>query len=190
MIKERLSNTSKILDLGCGSIRLNGKEHFPGYNFEGEVIGLGLDKGEHVDISIDLNKEKIPFEDKTFDMVYSHHFLEHLNNAFEIILEVHRVLKKGGYFLIRTPHISYLDSLASFAHVKLLGYGSLDFIIFGGNPELPTEKRFKLIKRKIIFGNFYKKIGIEFFANKFPNIYNGFLMGIFPARQMHWELKR
>ncbi len=180
----------KILDLGCGRKKLNGKEKFPNYDFDGEIIGLSLDRNKETDITCDLNKEDIGFTDNYFDMVYSHHLLEHVENPFEVVLKVYRILKKGGHFLLVAPHISYIDSLSSFAHIKLLGYSSLDFIICGGNPELPTEKRFKLIKRKILFGKFYRIIGIEFLANKFPNIYNGFFTGIFIAREMLWELQK
>ena len=179
----------QILDLGCGNNKLEGREKFLNYNFKGEIIGLDSYKTKDANIICDLDKEKIPFVDENFDIVYSHHCLEHLHNVFDVVIEAHRVLKKGGFFLVCTPHISYIDSLGSLAHVRLFSYSTLDFIIYG-HELLVTERRFELIKRRIIFGRFYRIVGIEFLANKFPNIYNGFFMGVFTAREMLWELRK
>ena len=180
----------KILDIGCGDEKLSHKEKFPNYNFDGEIIGLDLNETDQTDVVCDLNKEKLPFKDNIFDIVYTHHCLEHIENIVDVLLEVHRVLKKGGYFLIVVPHVSYIDSLGDLTHVRLFSYGSLDYLIFGNHAQLKNNEKFRLIKRRIVFGRFYKNIGIEFLANKFPNIYNGFFTGIFQAREMHWELQK
>ncbi len=180
----------KILDLGCGNKKLAYKQRFTDYSFEGEVIGLDLNRTKQTDIIYDLNECKLPFKNNHFDIVYAHHTLEHIKNIIEVILDVHRILKKGGYFLIRVPHVSYIDSLGDLTHIRLFSYSSLDFIISGTHAQLKIKERFKLINRKIVFGRLYRFMGVEFLANKFVNIYNGFLMGIFPAREMHWELKK
>lgn len=180
----------RILDLGCGSNKLCNKNKFLGYDFGGEVTGLDFHKKEQVDVVYDLNKGKLPFKDNTFDIVYTHHVLEHLENLVPVLLDVHRILKKGGRFLICVPHISYLDSLGDLSHKRLFSYSSLDFVIFGKHAQLEFNEKFKLIKRRIVFGRLYKAVGIEFLANKLPNVYNGFLMGLFPAREMLWELEK
>lgn len=181
---------NKILDLGCGDQKLLNKEKFPDYNFDGEIIGIDRIKTDQTDVVYDLNNGNLPFRDNYFDIVYTHHALEHVENIVEVLLNVHRVLKKGGYFLIVVPHISYIDSLGDLTHVRLFSYGSLDFFIFGNHAQLKNKERFKLIKRKIIFGRFYRYTGIELLANTFPAIYNGFFMGVFTAREMHWELRK
>ena len=180
----------KILDLGCGSNKLSGKENFPNYNFDGEVIGLDITKTKAKDVVYDLNNGNLPFRDNYFDIVYTHHTLEHIENIVEVLLNVHRILKKGGYFLMVVPHISYIDSLGDLTHVRLFSYSSLDFLFFKYHEQLRNDKMFKLLKRKIVFGRFYRFLGIEFLANKFPSIYNGFFMGVFTAREMQWELKK
>lgn len=180
----------KILDLGCGEDKLHNKDKFLGYDFKGEVIGLDFIKSDQVDVVYDLNKGKLPFKSNYFDIVYTHHTLEHIENIIPIIQEVHRVLKKKGRFLIRVPHTSYVDSMGDLTHHRLFGYGSLNFIIFKDHAQLKLERVFKLIKRRIVFGTLYRNLGIEFLANKFPNIYSGFFTGIFIAREMHWELEK
>jgi len=189
MLNEKPSKR-RILDLGCGNKKLAHKDRFPNYNFKGEVIGLDLNNTEQTDVVCNLNKEKIPFEANTFDIVYTHHCLEHIENIVKVLLDIHRVLKKGGYFLIRVPHISYIDSMGDLTHIRLFSYSSLNFLTQGDHAQLKNSEMFKLIKRKIVFGRIHRSVGIEFLANLFPNIYNGFFMGIFPAREMHFELKK
>ena len=187
-MKER--TMKRILDLGCGEEKLSRKELFPDYNFEGEVIGLDLNKTKQTDVIFDLNKGYLPFKKNYFDIVYTSHCLEHIEKVISIIVDIHRVLKKGGYFLIRVPHVSYIDSMADLTHIRLFGYSSLNFLIQGNHAQLKNKERFKLIKRKIVFGRFYSFLGIEYLANRFPNIYNCFFEGIFTAREMHWELMK
>ena len=50
-----------------------------------------------------LENEKFPFEDNTFDYVYSKSVLEHVYNTQNIIEETYRVLKPGGITVQLTP---------------------------------------------------------------------------------------
>ena len=46
----------------------------------------------------------LPFEDESFDCVVSFQVIEHIKRDRELIREVHRVLKKGGRFIVSTPN--------------------------------------------------------------------------------------
>jgi ubiquinone/menaquinone biosynthesis C-methylase UbiE len=46
---------------------------------------------------------KMPFKDKSFDVVFSGGVVEHFDETFESVKEHVRVLKKGGYLLIGVP---------------------------------------------------------------------------------------
>lgn len=50
--------------------------------------------------------EPLPFEDATFDLVFSDHVLEHVtaDHAPGVAAELHRVLKPGGWVAARTPN--------------------------------------------------------------------------------------
>ena len=52
---------------------------------------------------VDLDKESLPFEDNTFDIIYSKSFLEHLYYPENFLGEAYRVLKPNGLFLSLTP---------------------------------------------------------------------------------------
>lgn len=51
-------------------------------------------------VSVDLNRERLPFEDKSFDFIYCRHVIEDMYNPFLLLSEMSRV-GKAGY--IETP---------------------------------------------------------------------------------------
>jgi len=84
-----------ILDIGADTCYL--KEYLPK---DTEYLGIGL--GEYVDQQVDLEKEKIPFPDNSFDCVLCLDVLEHLDNIHEIFDDVCRVSRR--YVIISLPN--------------------------------------------------------------------------------------
>lgn len=98
---------SKTLDLGCGTHLQNP------YNTD-EAYGVDVRPGLGPNIACaDLAVEPIPFESDIFDAVTAFHFIEHIprviyiphrrNSFVELMNEIYRVLKVGGYFMALTP---------------------------------------------------------------------------------------
>jgi len=79
------------INLGCGQ------------DFSKELIGIDIyDFGQQY--VLDLEKDKLPFEDDSVDYVKAHHFLEHLKDVRNVLNEVWRVLKFTGQFEIWVPY--------------------------------------------------------------------------------------
>jgi hypothetical protein len=55
---------------------------------------------EKLKVSIDLNVDRLPFEDKSYDFIYCRHVIEDMYNPFWLIKEMERVGKRG---YIETP---------------------------------------------------------------------------------------
>ena len=53
---------------------------------------------------VNLNKEKIPFPDKFFDVIYASEILEHLNPQNLMLKEIFRCLKPEGFFFLTMPN--------------------------------------------------------------------------------------
>jgi SAM-dependent methyltransferase len=95
----------KILDIGSGK-----GNHLVGFKRNGLEV-YGIDKRKEclealVDFDIrdcNLEKEPLPFEDNTFDFVFSKSVLEHVVNTDNFLKEALRVLKPGGVAVILTP---------------------------------------------------------------------------------------
>jgi 2-polyprenyl-3-methyl-5-hydroxy-6-metoxy-1,4-benzoquinol methylase len=52
----------------------------------------------------------VPWQDKTFDAVFSTEGIEHLENHFSFLREMCRILKPGGLLVLTTPNITALRS--------------------------------------------------------------------------------
>lgn len=65
----------------------------------------------------DLNG-KLPWADSRFDVVLSVEGIEHLENAFAFVREVHRVTRPSGVFIITTP-----NSISIRSRVRFFGSG-------------------------------------------------------------------
>ena len=99
------------------------KEHFA----EQKIKKLNLGSGYHVldgwlnaDVFPPLKKvlkidatKKYPFDDQTFDYIFSQHMIEHVSYAQgqQMLKECFRILKDGGKIRISTPDLLFLISL-------------------------------------------------------------------------------
>lgn len=90
------------------------------------------------------NAEKLPFDSDFFDIVYSHGVIHHAENIYNIVDEIHRVLKKNGTAVIMLYHKSsfnYHVSISIFRRLGLMLLIPFPFLIkliskvTGENPE-------------------------------------------------------
>lgn len=54
--------------------------------------------------ALNLNYDRLPFEDESVDMVVAVQTLEHVENIFHVSREVQRILKKDGWFVWSVPY--------------------------------------------------------------------------------------
>ncbi len=112
MLSEYVERSSKILEIGSGmgyfakSSRNAGYEYF---GIEPNMKICQLLRNEEFNIQCCF-VPPIPFKGDLFDLVYCSHVLEHMPDqfkAYDLVSEVYRVLKNGGYFVILYPDIRY-----------------------------------------------------------------------------------
>lgn len=58
-------------------------------------------------VMMDVNK--IPFDEKTFDVVFCNHVMEHVDDDIKAMREIYRVLRPGGWAIIQSPVYMELD---------------------------------------------------------------------------------
>jgi len=103
-----LKPNDRILEIGCGIgsvvFELSGQGYdITGTDISGEAIAYGLKK--YGDIKLQVQPaEDLQFEDETFDIVLSFDLFEHIARVDRHISEVHRVLRKDGFYLLQTPN--------------------------------------------------------------------------------------
>lgn len=92
-----------VLDIGCGE-----KKYADLFKIE-RYISVELAVKFRPDII--ANGEALPFSSETFDSILSTQVLEHVRDLDKFMLEVIRVLKQGGYFVITVPFIGRLHNI-------------------------------------------------------------------------------
>src|SRR6476646_6284255 len=100
---EEFARTHRVLHLGPG---------------REESYGVSVDMSENVrpDVREDLDRTPHPFQDTSFDAAYGFSIIEHLDNFFGVLTELHRVLKPGAFLALMTPHFSDAASFIDPSH--------------------------------------------------------------------------
>lgn len=140
----------KILDIGCFPYHVGKMLE----DLEHEVYGISSYhepiKKKNIKI-LNIEKEKLPFENNFFDLVLLNEVLEHLVDSPLILFnEIHRVTKKDGYFMLTTPNIT-----RSINRVKLLFGKTIMYAIEQTNIYHRHNREFTL--KELVF--LFKKIG-------------------------------
>lgn len=131
-IAEHIHQNTSFLDVGCGAgyamfkaknernCRVEGIDPNPGAH------GVGRFLKELVDVP-EIKQgfaEKLPYDDGLFDIVYSSHVLEHVNDEQKSLKEMKRVLKNDGILIIGMPTasmawINLFSTIVFTTHVKI-----------------------------------------------------------------------
>ncbi|MGE5341385.1 MAG: class I SAM-dependent methyltransferase [Candidatus Omnitrophota bacterium] len=108
----RCAYGKKILDLGCG---VGYGSHFLASFGASEVVAADCDSlvvdyarrnYSHPNlryVQMDCNAP-FPFDDQSFDLVFSSQAIEHIRNPLEFMKEIRRVLRYGNFCIITTPN--------------------------------------------------------------------------------------
>jgi SAM-dependent methyltransferase len=128
-IRDRLSlepsPNRKVLDFGCGRGVMVDYLHSLGYDSFGCDISTGWEKFPDSPVDrlglISMEPYRLPYEDNTFDVVFSTSVLEHAKNQEVYFTEIHRVLKVGGVSMHLFPGKWFLP-YEPHTHIPLLNY--------------------------------------------------------------------
>jgi SAM-dependent methyltransferase len=169
----------QALHIGCGMHKMPG------------AIGLDIVDLPGVDVVVDLERESIPFPDNSFEIVYAHHVLEHITRLNDVLTELHRVCRPGARIEIVVPYFTCVGAFGDPTHVRFFTYGTFEHFTETKNKELYTwfsSTRFAIKYRRIGFGRLFRLLGVQWWANRWPNIYENFFAYMLPARTLTVEL--
>lgn len=115
-------NGQVVLDLGCGGARMlrNLKANMP----ESELWGVDIDTkliywnkqnlGDRANFATTTLIPHVPFGDSYFNLVYTGSVFTHIDDLAEAwLMEIRRILKKGGIFYLTIHDESTVESLAT-----------------------------------------------------------------------------
>lgn len=118
LVRSHVGSETAALEIGAGGggegqnrFALKGlAASYTGVDIDPRVVANpSLDRGVVADASL------LPFEDESFDLVFSHMVVEHVSDAASFLSEQERVLKPGGRALHLTVSKYYWTSLLNVA---------------------------------------------------------------------------
>jgi len=126
---------SNLLEIGCGRcdfLLAFSENNFNCIGVDKEIISL---ENNNVKLyKVDIKKDKLPFADETFDVVYHKSVIEHFYSPDNLMQESLRVLKKGGKLIVLTPDwISQMQNFyEDYTHSRPYTVGALKdlFVIY------------------------------------------------------------
>lgn len=79
-----------------------------------DLVDSGASGIQGVDFQLaDLSRDRLPFDDSSFDWVFALEVMEHLANPRHFVTEVARILKPHGRFMLTTPSNDCITSRLS-----------------------------------------------------------------------------
>lgn len=188
-----------MLDLGCGSNKRSG------------AIGADITRDSAADVIVNL-EHTFPFRDNAFDHIIFNHVIEHSTDIPASMEEIWRISAPDACLEGVTPHTPHFSSVASYTdptHRHHLSYRTFDFLAmpFSEPPgklrrlldifyriEAPKHRpkvaeKFQKIEVRLTFNPLFRRLGIEWLANIYPEFYESFFCFILPARDIVFRLK-
>ncbi len=177
-LKQEIPENSKFLDVGCGS---GYTMQMASEDLNCECTGVDPEPGAHGvgrflksiikdEIILKGFAENLPLENNSFDVVFSSHVLEHVNDEQQSLKEMKRVLKDGGLLIIGMPtakmaFINFFSSIVFTTHIKMYEF-------------------FRFLLTKNILKNFIKIFRVK--SHSYPRA-NSIYYDIFHYRVLNWK---
>ena len=104
-----------------------------------ETINADVSFGPVTDLICDAHD--IPFQDETFDCAIAQAVLEHVLDPYRCVLEMHRVLKPNGIFVLTFTNSGFINKLPLVANSNVFSSYSINDI-----KKLISETGFNLVR--------------------------------------------
>ena len=107
------------------------------------------------------------------------------------------VLRPGGECHVEVPYFAAVSAYADPTHRAWFTYTTFEHFgppaTSGRQAHLHTwfgSARFGIRRRRLVFGEAHRRLGLQALANRFPALYENLLLYLFPARSLEVELVR
>lgn len=151
-----LEGNGPVLDLGCAEgqfVNLASKRGWPvvGMDVDNESLSVARRQAPGADFVLGSG-EAIPFPDEYFDFVIMLDVLEHVPSDYRTLLEVTRVLRPGGSFIISVPNKGTFDFIDA-QNSLLFASGRR---VLKGKSDRPHHRHYSIDELQTMLGTSFK----------------------------------
>lgn len=160
-----------VLDLGSGDgffayiLSKNKDNKAYGIDVSKESIGISKKRYPMINFQV-MDSEKMSFKSGTFDEVYAMDVLEHVDNLRKALVEVRRVLKTKGKFVVNVPYHKSEKWLikirptyfSEIHHVRIFKERELEHMIIKMGFKLKNKKKTGFLHHIELFFLFKRKV--------------------------------
>jgi len=169
----------KKLNLGCGP------------DYKKGWVNLDYHRAYNPDVFHNMDKIPYPFKKEEFHYVYCSHILEHVEDFFNTMKEIERIIKKNGILHIRVPHFSNGNGYNDLTHRRFFGWFTFNQFI---NGYYNQKTQFRIISKRFNFlaveHKFVNRIFSWFFNTIPKQFYERFLCWIVPVGEIEIRLRK
>lgn len=171
----------RVLHIGSGSRRLPGATTV-------DILAL-----PDVDCVHDLDVFPWPYADASFDVVFAHNVLEHLDDTVAAMEEIWRILRPGGRLIVTVPYFRSIDAFGDVTHKHFFTAQSMDTFIQGAGRYGYTDRMFS--KVGFWFGwphpsrNPFARL-FKYLIHRHPQVYDSHISLFAPVKILIWELEK
>lgn len=166
-----------VLNLGCGT------------KHRADAVNLDVTSDTNPDVVHDLNVRPWPFESDSFEQVFAHDVIEHLDDVVRTFEEVHRVCRPGAVVTITVPHFSSPNAFTDPTHRHYFGYFSCSYFTGEHQFSFYTRARFRTRRSQLVFHPSPLNKIVWRLASRWPAQYERRWAWIFPAWFLFFELE-
>ncbi len=144
-LRYKLPKGSKLLDLGCGRgefLRGFIRCGLNGYGVDRSTIAESVCPEAEI-LQSDLENEPLPYNDNSFDAVFSKSVLEHFYYPEKLVIEIYRIVEPGGIVITMVPDWEsvYKTFYEDYTHRTPFTINSLkDILLISGFDDVKVEK--------------------------------------------------
>jgi ubiquinone/menaquinone biosynthesis C-methylase UbiE len=199
IINGYLDKNIKILDVGCGSgintifIASKGYEKVFGLDPGEDILNMAKKKLfktnlKNCEFILDDITNRTRFDDNYFDVIFSTHAFQKIDNYNAGLREIYRILKPGGKFYLTIPsstesfyswfkrYIKQNGMVKAFWDIRWLLAWTLPYVLLTKKSERKNENRWTIEKMgEIVENNGFKKINVK----SLPYFHVGCTFGVF-----------
>ncbi len=137
---------ARLADVGCGRGDFLKAFIRAGFNAVG-IDGEKVDGDPCIIGDINLEQDRLPFEDDSLDVVFTKSVIEHIHNPDSMMKECHRVLKPRGRIIVMVPDWQTCMYIYYDDHTHVQPYtatGLRDLLRMYGFGEVSSEQFYQL----------------------------------------------